>query len=330
MQQQIIPVDLYVGFDAGGTRTRALVADVNGRFVSYGCGGPGNLHNLDKQALEQNYRDAYRAALKGITAEGRLNAAFVGAAGVKAEGDRSAVIEIVARALDLETAAVDVRNDSESALAGGMTGKPGIVLIVGTGSHAFGRSEDGATAYCGGWGCLLDDIGSGYWLGLQGLRITAQVVDGREPPSAIADAIIKKLKLDHPFDLLPRVYTDGMGVSEIASLAPTILECAENGDRRALALLEEGVQGLAALIAGAGRAIGADRNPLPVVFAGGLAESKIRYSAMLREAVLALDCVSSIHEPELPPVCGSLLLAMQKEGVEPSAALIERLKSLKL
>jgi N-acetylglucosamine kinase-like BadF-type ATPase len=143
---------------------------------------------------------------------------------------------------------------------------PGVLVVAGTGSIAWARALDGTTVRVGGWGQLLGDEGSGYDIGLSGLRAVARAADGRGEPTALTDAIPDHLGLAAPDALI--AWAAAASKAQIAALAPIVLRCADGGDAAALALRSAAVDALVELVATAARRV--DANAPQVALAGGL------------------------------------------------------------
>src|SRR6185436_17233044 len=125
---------------------------------------------------------------------------------------------------------IGIDHDCRIALAGGLSGRPGIVLIAGTGSSCFGMNAAGEAWRSGGWGHLLADEGSGYWLGVKGLEAAVRAYDGRGAPTALLDQLQRHLGLPDMNDIMHRLYVTGMSRAELAALAPIVIAAAADGD----------------------------------------------------------------------------------------------------
>ena len=181
---------LFLGVDAGGTKTRALLVGATGEVRGAGEAGPGNFQAIGAKAAGEAIAAAVRSALAAAGAEepGRVMASavrgsFFGLAGVRTEEERAVMRAEIAK-LGLG-GAVEIGSDLEAAHAGALAGGPGVVVIAGTGSAAWGRNKAGETWQAGGWGWLVDDKGGGYWLALQGLAAACEGEDGRGAPTGL-------------------------------------------------------------------------------------------------------------------------------------------------
>jgi len=167
-------------------------------------------------------------------------ALWAGLAGAGRPGEREAV-EIALRSMGLARR-VKVGMDVEGAHRDAFGYGPGVLLVVGTGSMAWGQDPEGREVRVGGWGTLLGDEGSGYWFGLQALKAVVRAADGRGPITTLTDTILKGLHLRSPHALIP--WTASATKGEIASLSPLLLEAGVAGDPAAAEILEEGLEAL--------------------------------------------------------------------------------------
>jgi len=181
-----------LGIDAGGTKTVALLADADGRVVGEGRAGGANLQahgELEVEKVLHHVIDAAMAPHPDPPA-----AVCLGLAGVDREGDGE-VIRGIMRRLGFRTHILIV-NDALIALVAGVplqpasTVGPGVVLISGTGSIAYGVNSQGLAARAGGWGTSLGDEGSGYWIGRRALKAVARAADGRGPQTRLTALVL--------------------------------------------------------------------------------------------------------------------------------------------
>ena len=230
-----------LGVDGGGTRTRVAICDPEGRVLGVGYGGPSNIDDVGLEQATHNLASAVNAARAAAGLErSPFAAAFLGLAGVVSGHDRDQARQM---ALELELAAPEclgLDHDCRIALAGALVRRPGGVLIVGTGSSAFGMNAAGEAWRSGGWGSLISDEGSGYFLGREALIATVRALDGRGPSTGLAQALLEHLGVAQPDDLLHRLYIAGLSRREIAALAPRVLEWADVGDAVALEIVRRG------------------------------------------------------------------------------------------
>src|ERR671919_128842 len=179
---------MYVlGIDAGGTKTVCYLADASGQIIGEGRGGGANLQAHGELEVEK----VFHAVIDQAIGEHAILPAAIclGVAGVdRAEDDR--VVRAIVRRLGFKSHALVV-NDALVALIAGNGDEPGVVLISGTGSIAYGVNAAGYAARSGGWGYVLGDEGSGYWIGRSALAAAVREADGRGPKTRLTPLILE-------------------------------------------------------------------------------------------------------------------------------------------
>ena len=324
-----------LGIDGGGTRTRAAIVDLSGRLLGLGEGGPSNLNVSGRDGVRDAVRDAVEAArVDAVRDAGRsagtdagtvasddvgsdrdqqpFAAAFLGLAGVVTPRDHAEIRSIASELGLAPDNAVGVDHDLRIALAGGLGGSAGIVLIAGTGSSCYGRTDDGATWRAGGWGPLIDDPGSGYWLGVRAMATVCRSVDGRGPATALERALPDSLGLDSAGDLLRMTGTGGLTRERIAALAPLVLDAADAGDASATRIVAEAIDELARMVEAVERRLFAG-NATMLTMTGGLTERRSFRDALERAITARSPSVRPVAS-RLPPVLGAAALALASIG----------------
>src|SRR6185436_5599428 len=192
-----------LGIDSGGTKTLCLLADERGLILSEGRGPGANLHTAGELAVERVLHDVMASAIGSRTI---VPAAIcLGIAGVDREDEMRTVRAVMGRIG--HKSRVLVVNDALIALAAGAKDAPAIVIISGTGSIVYGRNAAGEAARAGGWGHMIGDEGSGYWIGREALSAVMRAYDGRGPATRLTAAILAHLNLNDE-SRLPRIVYD--------------------------------------------------------------------------------------------------------------------------
>jgi N-acetylglucosamine kinase-like BadF-type ATPase len=256
-------VRYVVGIDSGGTKTVGLLADETGKVLAKARGGGANvvIHG------ELNVEKVLYQVIEDLEPPGAIEAICLGMAGVDRDEEKELVRGLLRR-LGLRKN-IRIVNDALIALVAGAPEGIGIVVSAGTGSIAYGVDPSGETARSGGWGYLLGDEGSAFWLGHAAVRQGIRAVDGRGPATTLFDRIAKRLKLDIPDGLVKWFYDQELSRDRVARLASVVEEAANEGDVAANSLLDQAAQHLAR----AARAV--DRKltftgTCPLVLAGGV------------------------------------------------------------
>jgi glucosamine kinase len=238
-------VTLAIGVDGGGTHARAVIVDERGREVAR-AQAPGAVVTLrGHEAAVAAVAAAVRAAADsgGLALPGAV--LWAGLAGAGHEETRAAVERGLAGAGLARR--VRVGTDAEAAFHAAFPDGPGLMLIAGTGSVAWGRGAAGEVRV-GGWGQQLGDEGSGYAIGLSAVRAIVRAEDGRAAPTLLRDAILGALQLDAPVELIP--WAASASKSQFAALVPLVGGCGSKGDETAREILEEATADLEAHVRG--------------------------------------------------------------------------------
>jgi N-acetylglucosamine kinase-like BadF-type ATPase len=308
-------VQYVIGVDGGGTKTAAVVMDLQGHVLGAGEGGPSTYGIVRPDVTRASIAEAAAAAARAAGCSPRgFSAAFLGLGNVVSAHDRAAVRQIAAALGLAPTEMIGVDHDCRVALAGALPGRPGMVMIAGTGTACFGMNAAGLGWRAGGWGPLIDDEGSSYWMGIQAMRAAVLASDGRGSPTLLASAVLRALDLPAMDDLMNRLYADGMTRTEIAALAPLVFAAAAQGDQPALELIRAGCAAMADCCLAAARQIGLDDQPCELAVVGGLTNTGDLLLAPFREAIRARLPLCTIRQAELPPAVGAALLALQHTG----------------
>ena len=319
-------MQLFLGVDGGGSHTRMAVVDGSGTVVGRGEAGLSNLHHASEETVRDNLAAALHRALDGPRASPILiRSAFFGMAGVTSEPTAERFRRMAGN-IGLRSAVLGVDHDIRIALAGGLAGRPGIALIVGTGSSCYGRTAEGRTCQTGGWGSLVADEWSGYDLGRRAIVAAVRMSDGRQPASELRDRVFAWLGVQEVSQILERLYERGIERNEIAAFAPEVVRLAESGDAAAEAILASGAAELATMVAANHRQLPTSASP-EVVITGGLGTAPTRYRTLLRSAISGQVAWARVREQgELEPVVGAALLAMTQAGVALSVEVLAQLR----
>ena len=175
-----------LGIDAGGTKTVCQLANEDGEVLAEARRGGANLQAAGELEVEKVLHDVMEEALGDLDV--RPSAICLGIAGVDRPEDARVVRGIMKRIGYM--AKVLVVNDALVALEAGAPNQPGVVVIAGTGSIAYGRNAQNQAARAGGWGYMLGDEGSGYWIGRAALRAVLREADRRGPETQLTGLLL--------------------------------------------------------------------------------------------------------------------------------------------
>jgi N-acetylglucosamine kinase-like BadF-type ATPase len=304
-----------MGIDGGATKTLAAVLDLDRRTVQLAHAGPSNEDAVGTRAAVDALLAVADAALErsGIE-QSELDAAVLAVAGT----DTAAIANQVRNA---RTDAWIVVNDVVGAWAAGTGAKPGVGVISGTGSNVFGVGGDGRAWRAGGWGHVLGDEGSGFWLGVNSIRAALRDRDGSGPPTALGKAACEFFDAPTIEALAARVYAKPLSKGEIAAFAVRTSELAGSGDVVAQGLYERGARDLGEQIAAVINHTGLVGG-FPVSLIGSAFKAGPLFVEPLSAAVHEVAPEARISVAQMEPVGGSLLLAARAcgrpEAIDPS------------
>lgn len=289
----------YIGMDAGGTKTEAVLTDERGHIVSRLYGRGCNPMDNGPEAVRSTVLDAANALLK--KAPDPVVSLYGGIAGL----DRIDIgLDEFLRAR-LPIPSIRTEDDGFSLISGVLGHVDGCGMVCGTGSSLFARLEGRPPLHIGGLGYLIDTGGSGYALGRQALERAFRYLDGRDSYTVLPELLSRALGKELRQSFL-EIYSGGRPF--IASLAPTVFEGAAMGDTACKDILEEGSARLAELAAAASLHFDGE---FPVVMNGGILRSYPDYADKVRAKAPAR---ARMILAEAPPVYGAVVEALWQAG----------------
>ena len=313
---------LYLGIEAGGTRTVALLEDCQGHHSEQREAGPANLRLLDDGQLARHFRGIARALP-------RPDALAIGMAGARTEADWARIRRAAGKAWpdvpchatnDLETALMAVEDVRRKLARTGREAKatqpatrntqlvPARVLVLsGTGSCCFGRSVGGKTVKFGGWGHVLGDKGSGYEIGLRALKAVVYYFDGDGEWSALGSRLLRALQLNEPNDLIG--WAQSASKADIAALAIEVFKAWSRRDAIASDILEGAAESLAKDAAHCARRLVGRNVPVQFVFAGSVLLKQPRFARKVEQKLKQLWRNAVVSPLRRPSVSGAVALA---------------------
>jgi glucosamine kinase len=303
---------IVVGVDGGGSRTRAMVADEHGQSMGSAEGAasaarPGHVEHAVEAIVETVRRALESSGSRGVTPK----VLCAGVAGTGRERERDALWRGLVAANIAEECVV--QTDAQVGIEDAFGEGAGILLISGTGSIAYGRGPTGAFARCGGWGPSIGDEGSGTWIGRRALSIITAAYDGREPETALTQAVLAAVHLEEISELIP--WAAHASSSQLAALAPVVLTTAATGDLRANSLVSLAVEELVLHARTLARQLFVDeRASIPMALGGGLLGKGSLLRKRLAQRLKASVPGAILQEDAVVPVRGAVRAALRHLG----------------
>jgi glucosamine kinase len=299
---------LLLGIDGGATKTFAASFDVSTGELGFGHAGPSNPDAVGLNAAASSILTAARKALGDSSRA--PDSAVLAIAGTNTESIRKALAE-------LDHPDWTVVNDVVAAWATATMCEPGLAVISGTGSNVFGLGPLGPWR-SGGWGHILGDEGSGYWLGLQSIKAVLSHRDASGPPTLLTDLALTHFRVSSPEELAALVYEKPLTKGEIAALARCTADAASREDDVALHLFDRAARDLSSQILAVVTQTGLT-GAFRVGLIGSAFDAGKIFTGPLIVELLGPQPSARIERVTVPPVGGCLLLAGRLAGLSASS-----------
>ncbi len=295
-----------IGIDAGATKTECLLADEKGAVLAKARGSGVNLQLFTEDEVEfalGSLANEVLSAEKSV----RVDALCVGMAGAGRERDFRIMKKILER-LGVAREYL-VTHDAAIALVAGTGERFGVVLIVGTGAAAYGVDRKGREARAGGWGPLLGDEGSAYWMGLRALRAVMRAYDGRAGATLLTGPILERLGVDQAEALVHRVYRE-LSREEIAALAPLVQQAADVGDGEAQGIIDDAAREFVRAVESVIGKLDLAGEIFPLVLSGGLWKAVPVLRQDFESLIKKVAPWASVGELTVEPARGAVAIAL--------------------
>jgi N-acetylglucosamine kinase-like BadF-type ATPase len=296
----------YLGFDGGGTKTECVVADREGTFLGHGFGGPSNPLRSGFDATNAALTSAANEALKSAGLHAHDVAGIC--AGLAGASQRNVVRRVLVF-LDREfpRAVAQVTTDYEIALEAAAGAGPGVVLIAGTGSVAFGRNLAGDTARAGGYGPWVGDEGSAFEIGRRAVGAVARTRDNAAPETLLTEMIPAALHCADWDELTQRMMKTPDDV--FPALFPVVAEAAEREDGAAKEILFTAAISLANLALIVTRRLSMKEMEFPLVKCGGVFGHSRMLDSLVDSVLTSGALRAKVSQLTVSPAVGAARIA---------------------
>ena len=302
---------LVLSIDAGGTKTAACIARiVSGQpsVIGRARGGPANVTTLGVQPVLAEFERTIMLAIRDAGLQDtRFDDAVVSLAG---GGDARSCVEVKRWLTETLCDQAKVVSDAEMALLISESTHPdaqqNIGLLVGTGSIAFSRVKGSDEIYrAGGWGSIIGDDGSGYWIGREAIRSVLQEADQGNAPGRLAEAILQSCAAETMRELITKVTDTSNQAERVASFTPIVLDEAEHGDELAMRVLELATNHIASLIDVSLKRSSIAANDTAIACAGSLITRESVFSKLVAERIQTIGVrrLKLIDDPVVEALC---------------------------
>jgi N-acetylglucosamine kinase-like BadF-type ATPase len=300
-----------LGFDGGGTKTECVVLDSAGKIIGEGRGGPSNPLRCGFDAA---FESLMQAANEALNTAGLHTSSITGVcAGLAGAGRKNVVRRVlVFFAQEFSQAVAQVTTDFEVALETGVGSGPGVVLIAGTGSAAYGRNAAGETARAGGYGPWVGDEGSAFEIGRRAVAAVARTRDTGGPVTLLTDMIPAALDCPDWDDLMQRIMTSPDDI--FPALFSVVAEAADAEDSAAKEILFTSAIGLGNLAMIVVRRLEMTGQQFPLVKSGGVFGHSRMLDALLDSVLVSGALRAKVSRIEISPAVGAARIAARLAG----------------
>lgn len=299
-----------IGIDGGGTKTKCILTDINFNPIYEITGGPSNFLVIGIEKVSDTILKLINECVthKEINLKD-IEAIVLGTTGGGRRSDAELLESQILKDASQKGIRINkfrVESDARIALEGSFSGKPGSILIAGTGSIMFGKDSSGNIHRVGGFGRFLGDEGSGYTIGKLGLNAISKELDGRQEKSLLSKMIQSELNISSAEELITAVYRNNF---DIASAAPIVINAAEKGDHKSQSILVNQADELISHITAMKKLL--NEKVMKISLIGGLITTPNYFSYLFNEKVVRSFNDVLIKEAENPPEIGAAMMAKQ-------------------
>ncbi|MGB6299216.1 MAG: BadF/BadG/BcrA/BcrD ATPase family protein [Rivularia sp. (in: cyanobacteria)] len=307
-----------LGIDGGGSKTVCILINEKREILGRGEAGCSNYQSIGIEAAKFSIESAINTALiqkNNI----KINAICLGLAGVGRSKDIKVVENIVKEITvtrNIKPQNIIIYHDALIALVGGIGNDVGIVVAAGTGSIVFGRNHQGKTKRVGGWGYILGDEGGAYQIAIAGMNAALKAHDGRGIYTGLVEGFKNYFGLNNIEELIEIIYRSGLGVKEIAALAPIVDNAAFLGDKVANQIIDDAVDELVKATVTVINEIFVEEEFVEVVTMGSVWKGKCKMWERFVSCINRDFVNVKVIFPRFEPVYGAGLLGLRCLGEE--------------
>ena len=231
----------YIGVDGGGTKTALGIYDHSGQCLASTVCPSLNYHVIGVDAALRHLRQGIETLCESGA---EIAAVGIGDPAIDDVSESASALQFASAVREMLGVPVYIRSDAYMTLYGLTRGEcPGVLVISGTGAMAMAENAERKLFVAGGWGRLTGDEGSGYFIGLEGIRAALHAADDISPATSLTDAVLTHFRCKSPREMIDVFY--GETEPDVAGFARIVGDCAEVGDRAAIEILHRAARYLA-------------------------------------------------------------------------------------
>ncbi len=305
----------FLGVDAGGTKTHALIANETGQALGLGRGGPGNWESMGLDGLTEALRDAVGQALhkSGLRID-QISGAGMGLAGYDWPSQKERILGAI-QPLGLQCP-LEIVNDATLGIFAGTTAGWGVSVVSGTGSNCRGWARDSHTEgrVVGGCSEWSGEAAGGYDILLRAMRAITFEWNRRGPQTTLSQAFLQKTGAKNLDDLIEGVYVKRYNFDP--SYILLVFQVAAQNDPEALNVMRWAGEQLGEMACGVIRQLHLEDEPVEVVQIGSLYDGHPLMTETMRATIQQVAPTAQLVRLTAPPVVGGVILGIQQAGFD--------------
>ena len=319
---------MLLGVDGGGSKTALQLCTMDGQCIASMQIDTIDYGQIGFAELSKRLRDGFYSLLRNakvLPIEVKTVAVGIPRFGEFSK-DKPLLRQAVCDAFPKTTNVLPI-NDVVCAMYGALAGTPGICLLCGTGSMAMGMSSSGDIVRVGGWSHVFSDLGSGYWLGLETMKLFAKQADDITPKGRLFDIILKHFSINDPMDIISTFEKIENNRKETADLQRLLFEAASTGDLTAINLYNRAAEELSELVISVkSKLVSSSATDIAVTYTGGMFRVGDLLLGPLRNILAQYNIV--IQDPVLSPSAGAVLYAALNSGLSTNETMLKNLSQI--
>jgi glucosamine kinase len=312
---------VFIGVDGGGTYTAAIAITEKGHIIGKSLGEQTNFYTSNMDTAKANMKETIDRLLEQYCISD-YECISIGMSSLDYEPDRDFVDSFASGIFPAEK--VEMHSDVYMALMGMTLGKPGIMIVSGTGSIAIAMDQVGKVHILGGWGYLLRDEGSGYDIALQGIDAALKSAEGLGEKTILEQKVLEFFKADTHRGLIDIFYNPPLSTSRIAGFGKVVIETAEQGDKVAISIIDQAVKTLVGYACRLVDKVGSEDCIIGMY--GSVLHKNPRISNAFIEQVHQVYPNTKIGFPEFKPETGAVIYAMIKRGLPINQEILDNIR----
>jgi len=302
-------MSFFLGIDAGGTKTESAVsngAELLGQATTATC----KLTRVGQEEARRNLLQSIAVACEAakITPQAIIQVC-IGMSGASVAGAGAWTESVIH---ELIPGQVKILGDHIIAHRAAFGALPGVLVIAGTGSIAYGRNEKGESARAGGWGSSISDEGSAFWIGREALAAALRLHD-RSRDNGLLASITELWRAQSTEEVIRIANSDAS--TRFAELAGAVTALAEKGEPTAQSILTRAGQELAQLASAVIARLWPANAVVRVAMAGGVLHGAASVRDAFQDAIRVSSPNAALSFAYVRPVLGALAIAAQQGAV---------------